>query len=238
MPTKTVLVTGASRGIGRALASGFGRAGYAVGVHYHVEKDKAEAVAAAISQATVFQADVRDSAQADRLIEAVVNEWGRLDVLINNAGITRDRILLRMTDEEWRDVVDTNLTGVFWCVRAAARVMAKQNSGAILNMGSLIGLRGGFGNANYSASKAGLIALGKSAARELGHFNVRVNTLLPGFHPTDLSSGLSDERRQKVLAEHPLERSTTLEDLTAMALAVAENQSLSGQVINVDSRIV
>jgi 3-oxoacyl-[acyl-carrier protein] reductase len=235
---KTVLITGSSRGIGRDLAKGFARAGYAVGINFVQDKESAQVLADELKQAAVFQADVRDSKQATDMIDAVAKRWGRLDVLVNNAGITRDRTILRMSDEEWRDVVDVNLNGAFWCLRAAAQVMRCQNNGAIINVGSIMGLRGGFGNANYSASKAGLIALTKSAARELGPFQIRVNAILPGFHQTAMSSTLSDERRQKVIAEHPLGHSTRPEDLAAMVVSIAENSSISGQVFNVDSRIV
>ena len=240
---KTVLITGSSRGIGRGLALAFAKAGYAVAVNCVEQTDKAQAVikearAQGATKIDVFPADIRHSDQASRLVASVVKRWGRLDVLINNAGITRDRTILKMTDEEWTDVLNVNLTGAFWCLRAAAQVMIRQGGGSILNVASIMGFRGGFGNANYSASKAGLVALTKSAARELGRFQVRINALLPGFHETDMSAPLPAERRQKLLAEHPLGRSTRLEDLAAMALAIVENASLSGQVHNVDSRII
>jgi NAD(P)-dependent dehydrogenase (short-subunit alcohol dehydrogenase family) len=240
---KTVLITGASRGIGRGLALAFSKAGYAVGINCVEQTDKAQAVvqearAQGAMDIDVFPADIRHSDQASQLVDAVAKRWGRLDVLINNAGITRDRTILKMTDDEWTDVLDVNLTGAFWCLRSAAQRMVRQGSGSILNVASIMGFRGGFGNANYSASKAGLIALTKSAARELGRFHVRVNAVLPGFHETDMSAPLSPERKQKLLSEHPLGRSTRVEDLAALAIAVVENSSISGQVFNVDSRII
>jgi 3-oxoacyl-[acyl-carrier protein] reductase len=172
---KTVLITGASRGIGRGLALAFAKAGYAVAVNYAEKVEKARAVvkeahALGASEIDVFPADIRHSAEADALVDAVMKRWGRLDVLINNAGITRDRTILKMTDDEWMDVLNVNLTGAFWCLRAAAQVMIRQGDGAILNVASIMGFRGGFGNANYSASKAGLVSLTKSAAR-IGTFS-------------------------------------------------------------------
>src|SRR5437868_281863 len=165
---KTVLITGASRGIGRELALAFGRAGYAVGVNYHKEKAKAEAVVQEIfeagnKEAEIFECDVRDSLKVRQMIDAMIVRWGRLDVLINNAGITRDRTILKMTNGEWNEVIDVNLNGPFWCLREASRIMSQQKSGAIINITSIMATRGGFGNANYAAAKAGLIALTKGA---------------------------------------------------------------------------
>ena len=239
---KTVLITGASRGIGRDLALAFGRAGYAVGVNYTKEKAAAEKVVQAIweagnKEAEAFACDVRDSIKVRQLIDAMVVRWKRLDVLVNNAGITRDRTILKMTNGEWNDVIDVNLNGAFWCLREAARVMSQQKSGAIINIASIMALRGGFGNANYAAAKAGLIALTKSAARELGRFKITVNAVLPGFHVTDMASTLSEEQRQRIQAEHTLGQTTRMEDLTRLILEVAQNNSMSGQVLNVDSRV-
>src|SRR5947209_15504670 len=121
------------------------------------------------------------------MVDAAVVRWGRLDVLVNNAGITRDRTLMKMTNGEWNDVIDVNLSGAFWCLREAARVMSKEKSGHIINIASLMAMKPGFGNANYSASKAGLVALTKAAARELGRFQITVNAVLPGFHETEMS---------------------------------------------------
>jgi 3-oxoacyl-[acyl-carrier protein] reductase len=239
----TVLITGASRGIGRELALAFGRAGYAVAVNYVKEKDAAEAVVQAIKQAgnpeaEAFPCDVRDSLRVRQMIDTIVKRWKNLDVLINNAGITKDRTILKMTNGEWNDVLETNLSGAFWCLREAARVMAPEKGGAIINIASIMGARGGFGNANYSAAKAGLIGLTRSAARELGRFEITVNAVLPGFHETDMASTLDDERRKRIMAEHVMGRSTRMEDLARMILELVQNKSVSGQVINVDSRVL
>jgi 3-oxoacyl-[acyl-carrier protein] reductase len=240
---KTVLITGASRGIGRELALAFGKSGYAVGVNCHKEKAQAEAVVQEIyesghKEAEVFVCDVRDSLKVRQMMDAMVVRWGHLDVLVNNAGITRDRTILKMTNGEWNDVIDVNLSGPFWCLREAARLMAKEGRGAIINIASLMAIKPGFGNANYVASKAGLMALTKAAAKELGRFHITVNAILPGFHETQMASGLSAEHKKKVIADHVTGQSTRIEDLCRMVLEVAQNPSMSGQVFNVDSRVV
>ena len=240
---KTALITGASRGIGRELALAFGKAGYAVGVNYQKEKARADAVVQEIfeagnKEAEVFACDVRDSLKVRQMMDALVVRWGHLDVLVNNAGVTRDRTILKMTNGEWNDVLDVNLSGAFWCLREASRLMSREGRGAIINIASLMAIRPGFGNANYAASKAGLIALTKAAAKELGRFHITVNVVLPGFHETDLASGLAAEHKKQVLDEHVTGRSTRMEDLCRMALEVAQNLSVSGQVFNVDSRVV
>lgn len=242
MSKSTVLITGSSRGIGRGLALAFAKAGYAVGVNCRQEKAKAEAVVTEIrkakGEAEVFEGDVRDSLKVRQMMDALVKKWGQLDVLVNNAGLTRDRTILKMTNGEWNDVIDTNLNGVFWCLREAARLMSHAKKGAIINIASVMAVRPGFGNANYSASKAGVVALTKGAARELGRFNVRVNAVLPGFHETDMASGMNDELRAKVLSEHALGRSTSIADLADAVIALARNESISGQILNVDSRLI
>jgi 3-oxoacyl-[acyl-carrier protein] reductase len=240
---KTVLITGASRGIGRELALAFGKAGYAVGVNCHKEKAKAEAVVQEIyvagnKEAEVFVCDVRDSLKVRQMMDAVVVRWGHLDILINNAGVTRDRTILKMTNGEWNDVIDANLSGAFWCLREAARLMSKEKSGHIINMASIMAMKPGFGNANYSASKAGLVALTKAAARELGRFHITVNAVLPGFHDTDMSADLPTEHKKKIMEEHATGQSTRIEDLCRVVLELSQNPSVSGQVFNVDSRVV
>lgn len=240
---KTALITGASRGIGRELALAFGRAGYAIGVNYHKEIAKAEAVVQEIfeagnKEAEVFECDVRDSLKVRQMIDSVVVRWGRLDVLVNNAGITRDRTILKMTNGEWNDVIDVNLSGPFWCLREAARVMSKEKAGHIINIASIMAVRPGFGNVNYAAAKAGLIALTKGAARELGRFHIFVNAVLPGFHETGMSEALPPEHKKRVIEDHVTGQSTRIEDLARVVLELAQNNSVSGQVFNVDSRVI
>ena len=243
MTRPVVLITGSSRGIGRELALGFSKAGYAVAVNYVKEKAKADAVVQEIiktgnKDAEAFPCDVRDSLKVRQMIDSIVGKWGKLDVLVNNAGITRDRTILKMTNGEWNDVIDTNLSGAFWCIREASRVMAEKKSGSIVNIASIMGIKGGFGNANYSASKAGLIGLTKAAARELGRFQIRVNAVLPGYHETDMGNVLKDEQKEKILSEHTLGASAKIEDTVRLILEIAQNTSLSGQVFNSDSRII
>jgi len=237
-----VLVTGADRGIGRILALAFGRAGHTVGVHFRTRRAEADRVrdelAALGVRADVFPADLADPAEARSLVDAAVARWGRLDGLVNNAGVTRDRSLLKMSPAEWREVVDVNLSGTFWCLRAAAAHMSRAKSGFILNIASVLGARGGVGCANYAAAKAGVIGLTKAAARELGRFNIRVNAVMPGFHLTEMSEKMPAENRAKVVAEHALGRTTDPADLGRLVVAIAESPTVSGQIFNLDSRIL
>jgi 3-oxoacyl-[acyl-carrier protein] reductase len=235
-------VTGASRGIGKQIALAFGRSGARTAVHYHREEKKAREAAAGIREAggesILLKANVGDFVEARRLVENVLKKWGRLDVLINNAGMSRDKVILKMTERDWREVIDTNLTGTFWCLKAAAAAMVRQKSGCIINIGSLIGLRGGVGCANYAASKGGLLALTRSAARELGGFGVRVNAVLPGFHPTDMGLTVWEKNPQKILGESVLGRLTDVFELSEFVVRLAGTRSVSGQVFHFDSRVV
>ncbi len=240
---KSVLITGASRGIGRELALAFGKAGYAVGVNCHKEKAKAEVVVQEIyeagnKEADVFVCDVRDSLKVRQMVDSMVVRWGRLDVLINNAGIARDRTILKMNNGEWNEVIDTNLSGPFWCLRESARLMSQEKRGCIINMASVMGIKPGIGNANYSAAKAGLIALTKAAALELGRYHITVNAVLPGFHETDMSSGLPVDHKKRITAEHATGQTTRVEDLCRIVLELVQNPSVSGQVFNIDSRVM
>jgi 3-oxoacyl-[acyl-carrier protein] reductase len=237
-----VLVTGASRGIGRALALAFGEAGHNVVVNFEKGRDAAEAVAREVRsagpEAETIQADVSDRAQARSLVEKAARRWGRLDALVNNAGVCMDRTVLKMSEEEWRRVLDVNLSGAFWTLQAAAKVMSAHKDGAILNVASIMALRGGFGCANYAAAKAGLIALTKSAARELGRFNVRVNAVLPGFHPTDMNRVLSPDRVEMIKSEHVLGRFPDLGELARFVVHAAGLKSVSGQVFAFEGRVL
>lgn len=237
-----VLVTGADRGIGRMLALAFGRAGHTVGVHCRTRRDDAERVQGALAamgvRADVFQADLADPDEAQSLVDAAFSRWGRLDGLVNNAGVSRDRALLKMSPAEWREVLDVNLSGTFWCLRAAAAHMRREKDGFIINIASVLGARGGVGCANYAAAKAGVLGLTKAAARELGRFNIRVNAVMPGFHVTEMSEKMPPENRARVVAEHILGRTTDPADLGRLVVAIAESPSLSGQIFNLDSRIL
>jgi 3-oxoacyl-[acyl-carrier protein] reductase len=228
---KTALVTGASRGIGRAIAVELSRAGASVVVGYHSGADEAEAVAAETSGRAV-QADVADPAQAKRLVE----EAGELHVLVNNAGLTRDGLIARMSDEDWRIVLDTNLGGVFHTCRAAARGMMKRRAGAIVNVSSIVGLHGNPGQTNYSASKAGIIGFTKALARELGNRGVRANVVAPGYVRTRLTEVLDDELTGQMLANTPLARLGDPEDIASAVRFLCSDEAafITGEVLLVD----
>jgi 3-oxoacyl-[acyl-carrier protein] reductase len=237
-----VLITGASRGIGRALALAFGADGHRVLVNYRSRRAEAESTVEALRRAGAetesFQADVADPAQARALVARAVERWGTLDGLINNAGISRDRTILKMSEAEWRQVLDVNLNGAFWCLKAAAEHMTRRRDGFIINIASIIGVRGGVGCANYAASKAGLVGLTKSAAREFGRFNIRVNAVLPGFHATEMNVSLPEEYVARLKAEHVLGRTPDMDEMARFVLTLAKQTSVSGQIIPFESRIL
>jgi 3-oxoacyl-[acyl-carrier protein] reductase len=205
---KTALVTGGSRGIGRAIALELAAAGASVVVGYRSGKDEGEEVAGEIGGRAV-QADVSSPEDAKRLVE----EAGDLDVLVNNAGTTRDGVLARMTDDDWRTVVDTNLASVFYTCRAVTRGMMKRRAGAIVNLSSIVGIHGNWGQTNYAASKAGIIGFTKSLAQELGSRGVRANVVAPGYVKTALTDAIPEEPRQQMLALTPLGRLGEPEDV-------------------------
>ena len=228
---KRALVTGASRGIGLAIAQELARAGAEVVVGYRSGGDEAERLAGEIGGRAV-QADVSDADEARRLVE----EAGALDVLVNNAGITRDGLLARMPDADWREVIDTNLGGVFHTCRAAARGMMRRRAGAIVNVSSIVGLHGNPGQTNYSAAKAGIIGFTKALARELGSRGVRANVVAPGYVTTRLTDVLPDDLKQAMLANTPLGRLGSPEDVAgAVRFLVSDEASfITGEVVLVD----
>jgi 3-oxoacyl-[acyl-carrier protein] reductase len=228
---KTALVTGASRGIGRAIALELGRAGATVVVGYRTGADEAEAVAAEIGGRAV-QADVSDPDSAKNLVD----EAGDLDILVNNAGLTRDGLLARMSDDDWHVVLETNLSSVFYTCRAAARGMMRRRAGSIVNVSSVVGLHGNPGQVNYAASKAGIIGLTKSLARELGSRNVRANVVAPGYVQTQLTDVLPEEARQAMLANTPLGRLGDAADVAGAVrfLCADESSFVTGAVVQVD----
>ena len=228
---RIALVTGGSRGIGRAIAVELGRAGAQVVVGYRTGAEEAEAVAAEIGGRAV-QADVSDPEQAARLVE----EAGELDILVNNAGLTRDGLIARMSDEDWRTVIDTNLGGVFATCRAAARGMMKRRSGSIVNLSSVVGVHGNPGQTNYAASKAGIIGFTKALARELATRNVRANVIAPGYIQTALTEVLPDTVREALLGATPLGRLGSPEDVAGAVrfLCSEEASFITGEVLLVD----
>jgi 3-oxoacyl-[acyl-carrier protein] reductase len=228
---KTALVTGGSRGIGRAIALELGRAGASVVVGYRSGSEEAEAVAAE-SGGRAVQADVGDPDEARRLVE----EAGELDILVNNAGVTRDGLIARMSDEDWRTVLDTNLGGVFHTCRAAVRGMMRRRRGAIVNVTSVVGLHGNPGQTNYAASKAGIVGFTKALARELGSRGVRVNAVAPGYIATALTDVLSEEARQTILTNTPLGRLGEPGDIAGAVRFLCSDEAsfITGEVLLVD----
>ena len=228
---KTALVTGASRGIGRAIAIELAGAGAAVVVAYNAGRDEAHAVASEIGGRAV-QADVSDPQSA----KALVDEAGDLDILVNNAGLTRDGLIARMPDEDWRAVLETNLSAVFYTCRAAARGMMRRRVGAIVNLSSIVGVHGNPGQTNYGASKAGIIGFTKSLARELGSRGVRANVVAPGYIATRLTDVLPDEAREAMLTNTPLGRLGDPADVAgAVRFLVSDEASfITGEVLLVD----
>ncbi|HEX6701757.1 MAG TPA: 3-oxoacyl-[acyl-carrier-protein] reductase [Gaiellaceae bacterium] len=228
---KTALVTGGSRGIGRAIALELARAGASVVVGYRSGADEANAVAKEAGGRAI-SADVSDPEDARRLVDEV----GELDVLVNNAGLTRDGLLARMSDDDWRAVIETNLSSVFYTCRAAARPMMRRRSGAIVNVSSVVGLHGNPGQTNYGASKAGIIGFTKSLARELGSRGVRANVVAPGYIDTRLTQAISEEMRGLMLANTPLGRFGDPEDVaTAVRFLCSDDASfITGEVLLVD----
>jgi 3-oxoacyl-[acyl-carrier protein] reductase len=228
---KVALVTGGSRGIGRAIALELGRAGADVVLSYRTGREEAEQVAAEIGGRAV-EADVSDAASARALVE----EAGELDVLVNNAGVTRDGVLARMSDDDWREVIDTNLSSVFYTCRAAARPMMKRRAGAIVNVSSIVGIHGNFGQTNYAASKAGIIGFTKSLARELGSRNVRANVVAPGYVRSRLTEVLPEGATKTMLDATPLGRLGDPEDVAGAVrfLCADEARFVTGAVLLVD----
>lgn len=237
---KIAIVTGAGRGIGRAIAVRLAREGASVAVNYSRSSEAAEGAVREIESAggtaVAVKADVASAAEVTAMAAAVQDRFGRIDLLICNAGITRDKLLLRMTEEDWDAVIDTNLKSAFLCAKAVAPGMVKQRSGIIVNIGSVVGRVGGAGQANYSASKAGLIGFTKSLAKELGSRNIRVNAIAPGFVESEMTGILKPEYREAILKQIPLGRFGTGEDVAgAVAYLCSEDAAyVHGEVISMD----
>ena len=228
---KSALVTGASRGIGRAIAAELARAGASVVIGYRSGREEAEALAAELGGRAV-QADVSNADDARRLVE----EAGDLDILVNNAGLTRDGLLARMPDDDWRTVIETNLSSVFYTCRAVCRPMMKKRAGAIVNVSSIVGVHGNWGQTNYAASKAGIIGFTKSLARELGSRNVRANVVAPGYVKTQLTDVLPEEATAAMLQNTPLGRLGEPADVAGAVRFLCSDEAsfITGEVLLVD----
>lgn len=237
---KTALVTGASKGIGRAIAKEFAKQGANVAFTYLSSVEKGQALEHELSEAGIqakgYRSDASDFAAAEALINDVVSDFGKLDILVNNAGITKDNLLMRMNEEMWDDVININLKSVFNTVKAATRTFMKQKSGSIINMTSVVGLKGNAGQANYAASKAGIVGFTKSVALELGSRNIRSNAIAPGFIETEMTDVLDEKTVQGWRDAIPLKRGGTPEDVARCSVFLASDMSayITGQVIQVD----
>ncbi|WP_248926409.1 3-oxoacyl-[acyl-carrier-protein] reductase [Paenibacillus hamazuiensis] len=237
---KVALVTGASRGIGRAIAIGLAEAGADVVVNYAGSEQAAAEVVEAIQglgrKSFKVKANVASSAEVEDMFKLVLEEFGRIDILVNNAGITRDNLIMRMKEEEFDQVIDTNLKGVFNCLKAATRPMMKQRFGRIINISSIVGALGNPGQANYVAAKAGVIGMTKSAAKELASRGITVNAVAPGFIATDMTDKLSEELKHQLLQQIPLARLGQPEDIAKAVRFLASDDAsyMTGQTIHVD----
>lgn len=241
---KVAVITGSSKGIGAAIGIAFAKAGADVVINYNRDQAGAEEVVRQITEmgrkAKAYKADVANSAEVEAFFDEVQKDFGKIDVLVNNAGITRDTLLVRMKEDDWDEVMDTNLKSMFLCTRAVAKSMMKQRSGKIINITSVVGLIGNPGQANYTAAKAGTIGFTKTVAKELAARGVQVNAIAPGFIISRMTDSLSEEVKNKMLSVIPLGRFGKPEDVADLALFLASDKSdyITGQVFNVDGGMV
>ena len=237
---KNALVTGASKGIGRGIALRLAEMGVNVAVNYNTSADAASRVEAEVKNAGVesltVQADVSDLEQVKAMVDRVQKEWGHVDILVNNAGIIDDGLLVRMSDDSWERVIDTNLNGTFYCTRAALRTMLRRRWGRIINIGSVVGLRGNPGQANYTASKAGIIGFTKALAKEVATRNITVNTVAPGYLETETTAVLTDEQKAYWLSVIPQGHFGEVDDIAHLVAFLATDKAkyITGQAISVD----
>jgi len=237
---KTALVTGGTRGIGRAIVEALADAGAKVAFTYRSSSETADALKAELEgkgrDCLVIQGDAANADHANETVQAVMDAWGSIDVLVNNAGITRDTLMIRMSEEDWDTVMDTNLKSVFNFCKAAYRPMMKQRGGSIINISSVVGVTGNAGQANYAASKAGMIGFTKSLARELGGRGVRANVVAPGYIVTDMTSDLSDDVKEAMSSSIPLKRPGTPEDIASAVAFLASDAAtyITGHTLHVD----
>lgn len=237
---KTALVTGASRGIGKAIAVALAKEGYNVILNYRGSEASANEVLQTIEasggQGQLYKANVADLADVQKMMDDVIKTYGGIDVLVNNAGITKDQLMLRMTEDDFDQVIDINLKGTFNCIKAVSKSMLKRRTGCIINISSVIGLIGNAGQANYAASKAGIIGLTKSIAKEFAPRNILVNAIAPGFIKSDMTEELSDQVKEEIMKHIPLNALGDPEDVANMVLFLASDKAryITGQVFAVD----
>ena len=237
---KTVLITGASRGIGRGIALSFAKEGWQVALNCRQNVEQLNETKALVckggAKCAIFPADVSDYTQTEKMFGDIERTFGGVDILINNAGITKDGLIMRMKEEDFDRVIDVNLKGTFNCIRHVSRYMLKQRSGRIINMSSVVGIAGNAGQVNYSASKAGVIGITKSAAKELASRGITVNAVAPGYIDTDMTKVLSEEQKKSVLDMIPLSRMGSVDDISNAVAFLASDEAayITGQVISVD----
>ena len=239
---RKAIIMGASRGLGKEIALRFGRACWGVLVNYLNSREAAEAVAREIinssGDALPFMADVRDYLSVKAMADAAHSRWGRIDVVVNNAGVGTGGLMLKLKEETWDEVVDTNLKGAFNCIKAVSTFMLKQRAGHIINIGSIVGMRGKAGHAAYAASKAGLVGLAKATAIELAPRGIQANCVLPGYMLTDMGEGASEKAREDALSDNLLKRFSDTAEIADFVYYLARMRAVSGQVFNLDSRII
>jgi 3-oxoacyl-[acyl-carrier protein] reductase len=239
---RIVVITGASRGLGREIAVRFGKAGDRVVVNYVLRAQDAAGVVNEIilagGEAVSFKADVTIAEEVDAMMNETARRWGSVDILVNNAGITKDNLMLRLSEQDWDNVLDTNLKGAFHGIHAVARIMSRQREGHIINIASIVGIQGREGQAPYAASKAALIGLTKAAAKELGRFNIKVNAVLPGYLHTEMANEVSESVLARVLRENTLNRVSDPKEVAEFIHHLSRMCNVSGQTFNMDSRIL
>ncbi len=240
MSGPVVLVTGGSRGIGRAISLRFAASGARVGINFRQNQNAAEATADEVTalggEPFLLPGNVSDASDVASIFEKLIGRWGRIDVLVNNAGIVRDTLLLRMSDDDWDTVVETNLRSAFLCTRAALRPMIRQRAGRIVNLASISGIRGNAGQANYSATKAALIGFTKTVAREVASRGITVNAVAPGLIETDITTNMPEKARETLIAQIPLGRMGRADEVAALVAYLASDEAgyLTGQAVVID----